>query len=309
MSAAAYVNNSPPLLNVSLADKPLYETCVHMPHMILFYLCLQFTNTFMGIPANLMVLWLIRHNRKDSSSSDIFIVHLAVLDTFFSLSPPLELASLMWLNSSSTWSVLRFFYGIKDTTPLFLSCICLDRYMAVLHPIVFSNLKDKPHRPVCAGVTWLITLVYSVLKSVGTIPDFDKVFIVMVLAAFAFMVFCNISILWALMISGPGRDDMHPVKKRAFKMVLIIQAIIVFNYLPLVALFPFKSYFSPDVFRCYINFIGFGCMNISSSIQPVLYLSKVMPKCPACCCTCCTTEQTEKVTTAIEPSTVYSTTG
>ncbi|XP_062845256.1 hydroxycarboxylic acid receptor 2-like [Trichomycterus rosablanca] len=309
MSTTDYVNNSLPLPNTSLADKTVYATCSHMPEVILFYLGMQFINMFIGIPANLMVLWLIRSNRKDSSSSDIFIVHLAVLDTFFCLIPPLELANLMWLTTSSTWYVLRFFYGVKDSSPLFLSCICLDRYMAVLHPIVFSNLKDKPHRPVCAGVTWFITLVYAILKCIGTIPNFDKVFTVMILAAFAFMVFCNISILWALRKSGPGRDDMHPVKKRAFKMVLIIQAIIVFNYFPPVALFPFKSYFIPDVFRCYIHYIAFGFMDISSSIQPVLYLSKWKPKCPACCCTCCTTEQTEKVTTAIEPSTVYSTTG
>ncbi|XP_053340748.1 uracil nucleotide/cysteinyl leukotriene receptor-like [Clarias gariepinus] len=302
-------NNSLFLIgNVSVAEKTVYEMCRHMPSVILFYLGMQFINMFMGIPANLMVLWLIRRNRSDSTTSDIFIWHLAVLDTFFCLIPPLELVNLLYLSTSSTWYVLRFWYGIKDSSPLFLACICLDRYMAVRHPIIFSNLKDRPHRPVCASVVWFITLVYAILKCLGTIPNFDKVFTIMILTTFAFMLFCNISILCALHQSGPGRDDMHPVKKRAFKMVLIILAIIVFNYFPPVALFPFQIYFSPDVFKCYIHYIAFGFMDISSSIQPLMYLSNKKPQCPGCCSECCSTKDTETAS-IIEPSTVYSNNG
>lgn len=271
-------------LNISLAEKTVFDSCADMPAVLIFYLVLQFINTFLGIPTNIMVLWLIRKNKGDSSTSDIFIVHLAVLDTFFCLIPPLELASFVYLTTSSTWYVLHFFYGIKDSSPLFLSCICLDRYMAVLHPITFIKLRDKRHRSVCAGVVWFITLVYAAAKCVGNIPNFEKVFTVMILTAFAFMLFCNISILWALRQSAPGRDERHPVKKKAFKMVLIILAIIVFNYFPPVALFPFRECFSPDVFRCYIHYIAFGFMDISSSIQPVLYLSREkLPKTLRCC--------------------------
>ncbi|XP_063065770.1 proteinase-activated receptor 3 [Engraulis encrasicolus] len=253
-----------------------------MPEVLIWYFCLQFINLFLGLPANVMVLWLIRRSKGDSSTSDIFILHLAVLDTFFCLIPPLEYANLMYLTVDSTWYVLRFFYGVKDSSPLFLSCICMDRYMAVRHPLTFTELKDRKHRSVCAAVVWLVTLAYAAAKCVGDIPNFEKAFTVMILAAFAFMVFCNVSILWVLSKSGPGRDDMHPVKKRAFKMVLIILAIIVVNYFPPVALFPFQEYFTAEVFRCYIHYIAFGFMDISSSIQPVLYLSREKLALPAC---------------------------
>ncbi|XP_067293639.1 proteinase-activated receptor 3-like [Pseudorasbora parva] len=264
-------DNSP--LNISPAEQTVYAKCAHMPAVLIFYLVLQFINMLLGIPANIMVLWLIWKNKGDSSTSDIFIVHLAILDIFFCLIPPLELANLVYLTTSSNWYVLLFFYGVKDSSPLFLSCICLDRYMAVCHPITFTKLKDKWHRSVCAGAVWLAILAYAAAKCVGNIPHFEKAFTVMIVAAFAFMLFCNVSILWALRQSAPGRDESHPVKKKAFKMVLIILAIIVFNYFPPVALFPFKEYFSPEVFFCYIHYIAFGFMDISSSIQPVLYLS------------------------------------
>ncbi|XP_033952393.1 proteinase-activated receptor 3 [Pseudochaenichthys georgianus] len=279
----SYINSS--LLFIShrpvnsTFELTVFDTCRTMPAVLICYLGLQFINMFLGIPTNLMVLWLIHRNKGDSCTSDIFISHLAISDVLFCLIPPLELANIVFLTTSSTWYVLRFFYGIKDSSPLLLSCICLDRYMAVVHPITFTELKDRNHRAILAMIVWVITLAYAAAKCVGNIVNFEKVFTGMILAAFAFMVFCNISILWVLKQSGPGRDEMHPVKKRAFKMVLIILAIIVFNYFPPVALFPFQDYFSPDVFRCYIHYVAFGLMDFSSSIQPMLYLSKVKLNC------------------------------
>lgn len=285
-SSTLFISHRP--FNSTAGEKTVYERCRDMPAVLIWYLGLQFVNMFLGVPANLTVLWLIHKNKGDSSTSDIFILHLAVLDALFCLIPPLELANIVFLTSSSTWYILRFFYGIKDSSPLFLSCICLDRYMAVVHPITFTELKERQHRAILAFGVWLITLAYAAAKCAGDILNFEKVFTAMILAAFAFMVFCNTAILRALRWSGPGRDEMHPLKKRAFKMVLVIQAIIVFNYFPPVALFPFQDYFSPDVFRCYVHYIAFGLMDFSSSIQPMLYLSKEKP----CSHNCCLDRQT-----------------
>ncbi|KAM6901487.1 proteinase-activated receptor 3 [Lycodopsis pacificus] len=267
-------NNSHRTPNYTNGVLTVYEQCQDMPGVLIWYLVLQFINMFLGIPANLVVLWLIHKNKGDSSTSDIFICHLAILDVLFCLTPPLELANIVFLATSSSWYVLRFFYGLKDSSPLLLCCICLDRYMAVVHPITFTALKDRHHRAVLAIVVWLITLAYAAAKCVGNIVHFEVVFTVMILASFAFMVFCNIAILYVLKQSGPGRDVMHPVKKRAFKMVLIILAIIVFNYFPPVILLPFQHYYSTEVYLCYIHYVAFGLMDFSSSIQPLLYLSK-----------------------------------
>lgn len=254
-------------------DTTAFEKCKDMQGALIWYLSLQFTNMFLGIPANITVLWLIHKNKRDTSTSDIFIVHLAVLDVLFCLIPPLELASFVFLTTSSPWYILRFFFGLKDCSPLFLSCICLDRYIAVIHPIFFTKLKDRQHRPVLGVLIWLIILVYASVKCVK-IKNFDLVFTVIILSTFVFMVFCNIVILWALKQSRAGLDAKHPVKKRAFNMVLIILAIIVFNYFPPAALFPFKNYFPEDIFRCYIHYVCFGLMDFSSTLQPMLYLSK-----------------------------------
>ncbi|XP_018595817.2 proteinase-activated receptor 3-like [Scleropages formosus] len=278
--------------NITNQEQTVFEQRKHIPAIILFYLGLQFVNMFLGIPGNVMVLWLLLRNKRDSSTSDIFILHLAILDTLFCLIPPLELVNIVYVTTSSTWYVLRFFYGIKDSSPLFLSCICVDRYIAVVHPLTFSALKDRRHRAVCVAVVWLITLAYAAAKCMGNILNFAKTFTVMILATFAIMLFCNLSILSALRKSAPARDEMHPVKKKAFRTVLLILTIIVFNYLPPVALFPFQEYFPQDVFLCYIHYIAFGFMDISSSIQPMLYLCKDISCSRSCCCKSCADQQT-----------------
>uniref|UniRef100_W5NM61 G-protein coupled receptor 4-like n=2 Tax=Lepisosteus oculatus TaxID=7918 RepID=W5NM61_LEPOC len=253
-----------------------YDGCEERVAGILFDLAVQIFNVFLGLPANVMILWFILRKKSESSTSDIFIFNLAVLDGFFGCMVPIDLVNMFLLNNKDIWYILMFTYGIKDMGgPLFLSCVCLDRYVAVLHPITFTGLKDHKYRAACSVVVLVITLAYAIAKAIGGIENFEKVFTVSILTAFAFMVFCNISILWALKRSGPGKDEMHPMKKKAFKMVLSILAIIVFNYLPPVALFPFQQYYSVDVFKCYIQPFAFSFINISSSTQPLLYLSRV----------------------------------
>ncbi|XP_024918384.1 proteinase-activated receptor 3-like [Cynoglossus semilaevis] len=260
--------------NDSVIQKTRFEGCIHMPATIIWYMTMQFINMCLGVPANITVLWLVYKNKGDSSNSGIFIFQLAVLDLLFCLSLSFEIVDILFITSSTVPYILRFFYGIKDTSPLVLACICLDRYIAVLHPIAFTRLKDRQYRAVLAGVVWVIILGYSIASCAKIIPSAAKVYMGMILGPFAFMVFCNIAILWALRQSGPGRDEMHPVKKRAFKMVLIILAIIVFHYCPPVVLFPFQDYFSPDVFRCQVHYGAFGVMDFSSTVQPMLYLSR-----------------------------------
>ncbi|KAL3043744.1 hypothetical protein OYC64_003578 [Pagothenia borchgrevinki] len=130
------------------------------------------------------------------------------------------------------------------------------------------------------------------------------------LAAFTWMVLCNVSILWALKKSSRagGKDEMHPMKKKAFKTVLSILCIIVFNYLPPVTLFPFEDVYSPDVFRCYVQPVGYAFLNISSTIQPLIYLCRLdkvpffSDTCLKKCCICVNAKNNKTPAAHIPPA-------
>lgn len=278
--------------NVTIKPFSVFDGCDHQREAILFDLTLQCINVVVGIPANLLVIAILIHNRKDPSTSDIFLGCLAFMDIYFGVMTPFNFANLYYWHSKDVWSAIKFSYGVKDTSgPLFLSCICLDRFVAVLLPVLFGQLKHIKYRLSLTVLVFCLTFAYSAAKMVGGLPNFEKVFTGEILATFVWMVICNGSILWALKKSpGVGKDEMHPLKKKAFKTVVYILLIVIFNYLPPVALFPFEDYYSPDVFRCYIQPVGFAFLNISSTIQPLVYLVRlekvpfVSDTCVAKCC-------------------------
>ncbi|XP_063328762.1 uncharacterized protein LOC134626765 [Pelmatolapia mariae] len=269
--------NTTAFINSTVKSFSVFDGCENLIEAILFDLAMQCINVILGIPANLLVIAILIHNRKEPSTSDIFLGCLAFMDAYFGAMTPLSFLNLYLWQLKEVWSAIKFSFGVKDTSgPLFLSCICLDRFVAVLFPIAFGQLKHFKYRLGLSVLVLCLTFAYSAAKMVGGLPNFEKLFTGEVLAAFTWMVVCNASILWALKKStGAGKDAMHPMKKKAFKMVLSILCIIVFNYLPLVALFPFEDYYSPHVFRCYVQPAGFAFLNISSTIQPLVYLSRL----------------------------------
>ncbi|XP_061606430.1 G protein-coupled receptor 183-like isoform X2 [Phyllopteryx taeniolatus] len=279
-------------LNLTGKAFSVFDGCDSQVEGILFDLTLQCANVVVGIPANILVITVLVCNRKEPATSDIYLGSLAFLDAYFGFMTPVSFLNLYLWQSKAVWSALKFSYGVKDTSgPLFLSCICLDRFLAVVFPLAFGHLKHVKYRLGLSALVFGLTFAYSAAKVVGGLPDFEKVFTGEILTTFTWMVVCNASILWALKKSGGvGKDDMRPMKRKAFKIVLSLLCVVVANYLPPVALFPFEDYYSPDVFRCYVQPVGFAFLNISSTIQPLVYLSRLkkLPFLPdACVPKCC----------------------
>ncbi|XP_071360256.1 G-protein coupled receptor 4-like [Trachinotus anak] len=278
-----YVNST--TLSSHHVTPPWYQfpVCAVAPYGFIFYFGVKVFNLAVGTPCNVLVIWQIATKKSDASTSDIFIFNLAILDAYFCLMTPIEMANRLLLGDSRIWYFQRFAYGIKDVAPLFLVCICLDRYIAVVHPVLFTGIRDNKIRIGISVVVWGLILAYGLTKCILGVMSVNEVFSGVILFAFAVMVFCNISVIWVLRRSVAGKEEMHPVKKKAFKMVLIILAIIVANYLPPVALMPFVSYYSFVAFRCQISISVFSIMDLSCSIEPLLYITKMERVDGRCC--------------------------
>lgn len=282
-AADLYMNTTP--AGGPRGPPPWYQfaVCAVAPYGFIFYFGVKVFNLAVGTPCNVLVMWQIVSKKSDASTSDIFIFNLAVLDAYFCLMTPVEMANRLLLGDSRIWFAQRFAYGIKDVAPLFLVCICVDRYMAVVHPVLFAGIRDNRIRVGVSVLVWGLILAYGLIKCILGVMSVNEIFSGVILFSFAVMVFCNISVIWVLRRSVAGKEEMHPVKKKAFKMVLIILAIIVTNYLPPVALMPFVSYYSFVAFRCQISISVFSIMDLSCSIEPLLYISKMERVDGRCC--------------------------
>ncbi|XP_072117194.1 C-X-C chemokine receptor type 2-like [Mobula birostris] len=119
---------------------------------------------FLAVMGNLVVMIVILHNRRSTSSTDIYLLHLATADLLFAVSLPFWAVDAMsgWVFGDAMCKIVsmlqevNFYSGI-----LFLACISVDRYLAIVH-------SAQPHwqkRPfliklVCA-VVWVLAVLLS----------------------------------------------------------------------------------------------------------------------------------------------------
>lgn len=94
------------------------------------------SNVLLGLPANGYVAWMIA---SESSVSELFALNLAVAEILFGCSSFYAMLHFLPRMSEAVGVlVLKLFLQLMlISRPLFQTCICLERYMAVVHPTVF----------------------------------------------------------------------------------------------------------------------------------------------------------------------------
>ena len=93
-----------------------------------------------GLPANLWVMWLITHGTKDSLVAELFHLNMVICETLFLLGTPLQLYCLFDPADSGPavlMLVMELWVLIWFGRPLFQCSICVERYLAVVHPLTF----------------------------------------------------------------------------------------------------------------------------------------------------------------------------
>ncbi|XP_067890850.1 C-X-C chemokine receptor type 1-like isoform X2 [Heterodontus francisci] len=135
---------------------------------------------FLAVTGNMVVMVVILYNCRTISSTDIYLLHLAVADLLFAVTLPFWAVDAIsgWVIGDAMCKIIsmlqevNFYSGI-----LLLACISIDRYLA----IVYSTQTHKQKRPfviniVCAGV-WVLGIILSLpvlYKGKYTPPDSSR---------------------------------------------------------------------------------------------------------------------------------------
>ncbi|XP_078138761.1 uncharacterized protein LOC144538485 [Centroberyx gerrardi] len=183
-------------------------------------------NLILGLPLNGYILWLILTKASGTMASEFFSLNLAVAEIFFCLSTILYFLFVQ-LKSIGCYKAYIFSVGLIYTgRPLFQCCICVERYVGVVYPVVFLRYKPLRYRVACCSVAWLMVLascIYSEFTLNKSVYLYG--FFVQNLLLLAVMLFCCLSVLRALKRPGPGGEERkrgNNMKRRAFKIILLI---------------------------------------------------------------------------------------
>ncbi len=235
-------------------------------------------NLLFGVPTHSYVLWLIF--RGGRIPSEFFNINLTVCDLIYSLIVlfyPLKVIKHLE-------EVHRFLQGVGVTgRPLFQCLMCVERYLAVVHPVIFLKYKPLRYRVICCTVVWIITVgscfVAMILQMLSNLETYTWFFSLQFLLFLSVQLFCLVAVLRGLKQSGPGervrKKEENHMKRRAFYLILISTATLVVMFVPFIVTgFICGLQLIEQKEVKLIWFLSICCFILAGFVQPVLYLHR-----------------------------------
>ncbi|CAL8365514.1 unnamed protein product [Arctogadus glacialis] len=250
-------------LNTTLCQNTLYSTLVTMSDLF---------SVLVGTPLIAKLLWTAFHSKK----TDVLNINLAIFHYLQYLLSLVDLC-LVFYNVLKHLQMVRFLsVYVLIGGPMNLSFICLERYIAVIHPTFYPLLKKYRCREVCALSVWLLAVPPSLIKVLYAERDMyaaiDTVAYIVFGLLVITMVWSNVAILKALRTSGPVTDQLHPAKKRAFQTVGAISTLTLLCYIPVVILSNYRS-IKRDESACLMVPATIFLVSVASMVHPIFYLA------------------------------------
>ncbi|CAL1582530.1 unnamed protein product [Knipowitschia caucasica] len=127
--------------------------------MPLFY-CVVF---LVGLSGNCLALYVIRPNLKKMNSTTLYSLNLVISDILFTLSLPVRIIyygmGFHWPLGEAVCKISGLLFYINTYAGVnFMTCLSIDRFIAVVLPLRFAKLRKVSHvRYICLGV-WLLVL-------------------------------------------------------------------------------------------------------------------------------------------------------
>ncbi len=242
-------------------------------------------NLLFGLPTHSYILWLIVKGTGRGIASEFFTLNISVCEIMLCLR---SFNSVLGNVFPKLWSVMMFLSGFVITARFFQCLMCVERYLAVVHPVTFLKYKPLRYKVVCSAVTWIMIIACCVFCLQLVNPCFMRIFKCLYLVHFivflAINLFCCLAVLRALKKPGPGvrgreRDEENHIKRRAFFLILINTVTLVITYVPS-SVTAFQYMLSIPASQL-LESLGLTCFLLPGFVQPLLFIHRV-GKLPFC---------------------------
>lgn len=134
-----------------------------------------------GLPANGMAIWVFLFRTKKKHPSSIYMANLAMADLLFVIWTPLK---IFYHFNGNNWTYgetmckvfVSFFYGNMYCSILFITCLSVQRYWVVAHPLSHQRKNNKVAIGVCVAVwafIWLTTTPLYLYNHTAKLKDLN----------------------------------------------------------------------------------------------------------------------------------------
>ncbi|KAL4007968.1 hypothetical protein ACER0C_001820 [Sarotherodon galilaeus] len=236
--------------------------------------------------------WRRQRSFKTASHSDIFTYHMAAMELLGVLGCIFMSWGLYTVDLSEAVGFYASYVAYYGEI-LFHLLTCVERYLAVVHPITYMSLRNARGiriRNICICFVWVLSLGLSgVVILLPPIHQSAPTFCILA-PSIIIISFCSLSVLFALIRPGPGeggreRETVEKSKLRAFYTVTAISCAV---WLWVVAVLLYNalntSIIVSSTGKC-LMLMCLICFNLPSClVLPLLYLHRA-GKLSYCCYT------------------------
>lgn len=222
------------------------------------------------------LLWRTLTSKKDK---DILNINLAVFHNLQYLMSVAHVVCLFVLPQMQLQMLSFYTVYAELGGPMNISFICLQRYVAVIHPTHYSLLKKYRCRELWALLVWLLCVPMAFASvfdgsEMSSVKDdlINSVVFIVMLSVTIINVQVSAKIVVTLKKSGPGREKLSPAKKRAFTIVRATSAITMCFYVPVALMQKFRTV-NEYTFQCIITPVCILLLSAASIVHPLFYLS------------------------------------
>ncbi|XP_051537042.1 chemokine XC receptor 1-like [Myxocyprinus asiaticus] len=241
-------------------------------------ICTLSFHFMLGLPTHSYVIWHIVTGRGNGIASEFFNLSLSVCEIVLCLN---SLFTILTTRFPILSTLMQFLLGLGITgRPLFQCLMCVERYLAVVHPVTFLNLKPLRYRLICSFAAWIIifgSCFFCMFIISVKFYIFMWFFSVQLLLFPSIQLFCCSAVLSALKQSGPGergreREEENHIKRRAFYIILLITVSMVIIYIPSTVTGFYRVLTHQNIPILWM--ISQICFLMAGFVQPVLYLHR-----------------------------------
>lgn len=232
--------------------------------------------TVIGFPACAVTLWEIFKTHRNGTlftPNNFFMLNVSIMDAIFLAFLPIGILNDLTWNSWVIEACWNASYALNLCgRPLLMACICLDCYLAVVHPVTYLKRKSMTPRVVMVGIVWTLTAACATLYLLFFKLFFSLVSTIPFLIANVIIGICDFLILHALVKSKPGRKNIHPQKQRAVQTIINSLVLTMCSYFPIFLLIAIGQPLSLGTFICVLGPPIAVCSSLGSVIMPVLHI-------------------------------------
>lgn len=248
-------------------------------HTFPIFLPLTLGYALVSGPAQLWVLVLmVRSPDFGTDKMEVFHFHLALSEVIFALLAAPAITATYAGSITSTFYVLTLGEILVVVRNELQSVICLEHYLAVVHPVQFLRYRTLRNRLALNGLVVAKTIVFvATMMATCNLTLKLNLYSCIFAITLCWNAFLGVAVLRALRRPSPGRAAgtaaSNLAKRRAFNIVLIYQLVIYLSYTPMMVGLVLVDVLGHDL-MCVFQLLAYCLMLWLGVVSPLLYLRR-----------------------------------